>query len=397
MSAEPQLFRVDPSTKESRKVSEAGFAELGLQERRDIQEWVVANPGILGDDLLIIAKEFSDFDRTNDRLDLLAVDTDGKLVIIELKRDNSGVDAHWQAIKYASYLRHAIHADIVRMFATHENLSESDAKERLIDHTSSDALENLNSDQRIILASHRFAPEVTSAALWLNDQAQSENLITCIQLIPYQDGNTLYLQSNTIIPVPGTEPYTIQIGNGESDDPSSGFRPRRSSGERFDKVTRFVQTVESMTLERLPDDLKTDRSSRFARRNGQTRWYSMWYSDRDPWSRDKFTYVVRVITRSNHSLRVVVNFQISKRYLRSSLGYPQDKIDELARFLEDLPDYDLEDTTLFLRPGHVVVEDATKLDDALVEQTSVSLGRMIEATTTKVEGFVQSQIQDLSV
>ena len=164
MSTEPQLFRVDPSTKESRKVSEAGFAELGLQERRDIQEWVVANPGILGDDLLIIAKEFSDFDRTNDRLDLLAVDTDGKLVIIELKRDNSGVDAHWQAIKYASYLRHAIHADIVRMFATHENLSESDAKERLIDHTSSDALENLNSDQRIILASHRFAPEVTSAA-----------------------------------------------------------------------------------------------------------------------------------------------------------------------------------------------------------------------------------------
>ena len=93
----------------------------------------------------------------------------------------------------------------------------------------------------------------------------------------------------------------------------------------------------------------------------------------------------------------MVNFQISKRYLRSSLGYPQDKIDELARFLEDLPDYDLEDTTLFLRPEHVVVEDATKLDDALVEQTSVSLGRMIEATTTKVEGFVQSQIQDLSV
>ena len=85
MSTEPQLFRVDPNTKAPNKIREVDFASLGLQER-DIQDWVVANPGILGDDLLIIAKEFSDFDRTKERLDLLAVDPDGKLVIIELKR-----------------------------------------------------------------------------------------------------------------------------------------------------------------------------------------------------------------------------------------------------------------------------------------------------------------------
>ena len=164
------------------------------------------------------------------------------------------------------------------MFATHENLSESDAKERLIDHTSSGALENLNSDQRIILASHRFAPEVTSAALWLNDQAQSENLITCIQLIPYQDGNTLYLQSNTIFLCRerSRTPYrsAMEKVTTRAAGSARGAVPAKDS----DKVTRFVQTVESMTLERLPDDLKTDRSSRFARRNGQTRWYSMWYS-----------------------------------------------------------------------------------------------------------------------
>ena len=34
---------------------------------------------ILGDDLLIVGKEFSGFDRTDERLDLLAVDTDGKI------------------------------------------------------------------------------------------------------------------------------------------------------------------------------------------------------------------------------------------------------------------------------------------------------------------------------
>ena len=117
MSHEPQLFRVDPESRESKRIEEVDFRQLGFQERRDIQEWVAANPGILGEDLLIIGKEFSGFDRTNERLDLLAVDSDGRLVVIELKRDDTGANAHWQAIKYASYLRRATAEQIVGMLA----------------------------------------------------------------------------------------------------------------------------------------------------------------------------------------------------------------------------------------------------------------------------------------
>ena len=78
MTTEPQLFRVNPQSRETDRIEEVEFSALGFQERRDIQEWVAANPGVLGEDLLIIAKEFSGFDRTNERLDLLAVDKDGK-------------------------------------------------------------------------------------------------------------------------------------------------------------------------------------------------------------------------------------------------------------------------------------------------------------------------------
>ena len=83
VSAEPQLFRINPQNRESEKVAEVEFSQLGFQERRDIQEWIAFNPGILGEDLLIIGKEFSGFDRTNERLDLLAVDEVGKLVIVK--------------------------------------------------------------------------------------------------------------------------------------------------------------------------------------------------------------------------------------------------------------------------------------------------------------------------
>ena len=94
MSTEPQLFRVNPENQATETIEEVDFSHLGIRERRDIQEWVAANPGILGENLLVIAKEFSGFDRTNERLDLLAVDEDGKLVVIELKRDDSGTDVH---------------------------------------------------------------------------------------------------------------------------------------------------------------------------------------------------------------------------------------------------------------------------------------------------------------
>ena len=78
MSGEPQLFRINPENRQSDRIEEVDFARLGLRERQDIQEWVADNPNILGDDLLIIGKEFSGFDRTGERLDLLAVDLDGK-------------------------------------------------------------------------------------------------------------------------------------------------------------------------------------------------------------------------------------------------------------------------------------------------------------------------------
>ena len=289
MSADPQLYRINPESRESEAISEVDFAQLGFQERRDIQEWVAANPGILSDELLVIGKEFSGFDRTNERLDLLAVDADGKLVVIELKRDDSGADAHWQAIKYASYL-HRVDADrIIEMLAGYAEVSKADAANKLLQHLNADDLNALNNDQRIILASHRFAPEVTSAALWLNEKAPGDNLITCIQLTPYRDAKTgsLYVQANTIIPVPGAEAYMIGVGD-SSDGGSRVVQGTSSLAETFarnrnDEVTRFLREVADRAINGLPDNIKPDKRSRWAGGHSTWRYYHLWYS-RPPWS-----------------------------------------------------------------------------------------------------------------
>ena len=298
MSAEPQLFRINPENRESQKIAEVDFARLGFQERRDIQEWIAANPGILGEELLIIGKEFSGFDRTNERLDLLAVDEDGKLVIIELKRDHTGSDAHWQAIKYASYLHHTNPEEIIQLLAKYENVSDEDAENRLLDHLNNpESLNVINNDQRIILASHKFAPEVTSAALWLNEKAPGEDLITCVQLTPYQDTetNSLYIQANTIIPVPGIEDYIIRIYDSSNRGRDS---VRKSSSQRQinqnDDITRFLRGVGELVVKDLPQEIKPDKRSQHAGgSNPNSRYYHLWYSH-SPWGNWDMSYRIEM-------------------------------------------------------------------------------------------------------
>lgn len=239
MSPAPQLFRVHPAKKPPERVREADFAVLGFQECRDIQEWIALNPTILGDDLLIIAKEYDKFDWTNERLDLLAVDRLGNLVIIELKRDDTGADVHWQSIKYASYLHRASAADIVGMLADYTGSSEEGAREKLLLHLDTGDFGSVNRSQRIIIASHRFAREVTSAVLWLNERMK-EDVITCVQLTPYEDGEALYVQANTIIPVPGTEGYRIGIGDG-----SLGLQPTRVNPDTNDVRSTLQGVIDS--------------------------------------------------------------------------------------------------------------------------------------------------------
>jgi hypothetical protein len=297
MSSEPQLFRINPENRQSDRIQEVDFARLGLRERQDIQEWVAANPGILGDDLLIIGKEFSGFDRTNDRLDLLAVDSNGTLVIVELKRDDTGADAHWQAIKYASYLHSATTDVIVRMVAEYWNESEADAATRLLQHLDADDLNGLNNDQRIILASHRFAPEVTSAALWLNQKGLGEDLITCIRLTPYQDTQTdaLYLQASTIIPVPGIDDYLVgvgpspQPGRGSNGSNFAANLQRAYARNQGDEVTRFLRNVGRMVTEGLPPEIAPDKVSRWGGGYPDWRYYHFWYQ-REPWSNWGLSY-----------------------------------------------------------------------------------------------------------
>lgn len=86
------MFTVDHQAKRIKAVKTKTFSELGFTERKHFQEWLAHEPSTLSEELLIIQKEFDGFGDTRERLDLLALDKDGNLVIIENKLDDSGRD-----------------------------------------------------------------------------------------------------------------------------------------------------------------------------------------------------------------------------------------------------------------------------------------------------------------
>ncbi len=92
------MYLIDKTNNRIEQLEKKSFAELGFKERENFQEWIANTPEAFGEELLIIQKEFAGFSDTNERLDLLALDKQGDLVIIENKLDDTGRDVTWQAL-----------------------------------------------------------------------------------------------------------------------------------------------------------------------------------------------------------------------------------------------------------------------------------------------------------
>jgi len=173
-----------------------------LKETYDIEEWIEKTPDILGEELLIICKQLKL--PSGIILDLLAIDKKANLVIIELKRDDSGPNVEWQAIKYTSYCSNFLHEDIFNYYVEYLQSDEDEARLK-IEEFIDEEIDKLNENQRIILVSKEFHSDVISAVLWLRDY---EIDIECVRLKPYIDlDNQLFITPDLIIPLPEAKDY----------------------------------------------------------------------------------------------------------------------------------------------------------------------------------------------
>ena len=213
--AKPNMYLINRDKNNLEPVEKITFKSAGLTERKHLQEWIDKNPESLGEELLIIQKEFSGFDETNERLDLLALDKKGNLVVIENKLDDSGKDVVWQSLKYASYCSGSNSQEIKEMFEDYLQKKgiKGEAQKRLTDFFEDEDYEktlNIGNGQRIIMVSAEFRKEVTSSVLWLLSYGLK---IQCYKVTPYRHGEDIFLDFNQIIPTKEAEDYMIKVAS----------------------------------------------------------------------------------------------------------------------------------------------------------------------------------------
>ncbi|MEZ2311882.1 DUF4268 domain-containing protein [Paraburkholderia sp. RCC_158] len=233
------MYKIQNETNRIVKLQEMSFSDLGFSERNHLQEWLANQPDALGEKLLVIQKEFDGFQETRERLDLLAIDAAGKLVIIENKLDDSGRDVVWQAIKYASYCSTLSKTEVADSFQAYLNkeMPGQDARALICEFLGKDDFDdvviNAGDDQRIILVAANFRKEVTSTVLWLTKRGVS---MKCFRATPYSDGVQTFLDLEQILPVPEIENFMIKVAKKEVEQQQSA---ERGQAKRQIMMTEF--------------------------------------------------------------------------------------------------------------------------------------------------------------
>ena len=223
------------------------FKDQKLKERQHLQEWIAKSPEVLGEPLLIIQKEFDGFDQTHERLDLLALDKTGKIVVIENKLDDSGRDVTWQAIKYASYCSSLTQEEIFDIYASYLMKSKEEAKNMILSFLDVEDFDDIDinpeNTQRMIFVAANFRKEVTSSVLWLRNFGID---INCVKVSPFMYNGKLMVEFDQIIPIKETEEYTIKMAEKKKVDSRNAENKKRKENDRSIFWRKFIEYNEQI-------------------------------------------------------------------------------------------------------------------------------------------------------
>ncbi|NLP48795.1 MAG: hypothetical protein GX345_07625 [Clostridiales bacterium] len=213
--------------KKASRIEFVTFAELNMLES-DIEEILRNSIEMICDEeesMLIVGKQVRN--KKGGRSDLTAIDSNGNIVLIEIKRDKSDIvnrseAFEFQAIRYAaSYatikdiesLVEKVYAPYIEKYKDEFELGELTSHELGIRKLTefleeNNASNSFNKMQRIILVSSEFDDQTLSAVTWLN----SNNVdISCYKLNPYKLGDEIFFKIDKILPTPNHSEFYVDL------------------------------------------------------------------------------------------------------------------------------------------------------------------------------------------
>ena len=225
------------------RVPGTSFAAEGIREAEDLQRILREQIEVVSPDTLVISEEYSRWEGSLRRIDLLGLDRNATLVVIELKRTQRGGHMELQALRYAAMVSAMTFDRAVEAYREflESNELEADPRQGILDFLewAEPDEERFARDVRIVLASQDFSKEITSTVMWLNDKGLD---IRCVRLATYKDEDQILLDARQVIPLPEATDYQVQISEKRRRAQSGGTQIR--SNELVGKRLFPTPTIE---------------------------------------------------------------------------------------------------------------------------------------------------------
>ncbi|HZK54153.1 MAG TPA: hypothetical protein VFC84_08180 [Desulfosporosinus sp.] len=214
-------------SKKAVKLEAVTFSELGMLEN-DIEEILRCSIDMLCDEeesMLIVGRQVQN--EKLGRSDLTAVDNNGNIVLIEIKRDRKDIlnrkeAFEFQAIRYAASYATIENPDdlVMKVYAPYIEKYRSEFE--IGDLTSNElgirklneflrvngAENNFNKKQKIILVASDYDEQTLSAVAWLNHNSVN---ISCFKLTPFKINNEVFLRPEKLLPLTGYDDYFVNL------------------------------------------------------------------------------------------------------------------------------------------------------------------------------------------
>ncbi len=216
--AEEMLFTVAGSV--AMPAQMISLEEAGLEERADLQEWVLSNPAILGPAVKVITFEIDGVPNATsaqrDRIHVLGLGLDGRLVVGELKSSRTP-DNEVSAIKYAALASRTLPESLADQYARFQArrqlpMTPDEALAELQAHAPDLSQETLRRP-RVVLLAREFSPMVTASVVWLSEMGLDLSLMQISAFRSYVygqsgSGNVPMIAVNQIFPLREIEEFT---------------------------------------------------------------------------------------------------------------------------------------------------------------------------------------------
>lgn len=282
------------------------FASLRLRESH-IEEFIRQNVHVILDDeetLLIVGQQVRNSRRGIS--DLTAVDGDGSIVLIEIKRDVTDIAARrepfeFQAIRYAAAyakieepeeLVDLVYSKYVEKYSAEHEVGQLTAAEmarrRLNEFLQqNDAVRTFNNRQRIILIASEFDDQTLSAVAWLIGSGVD---IRCLVITPIRVGQQHFLNIEKILPPESIESYYISLADQNASVPGRTTLKHTIGGRqtlpRMSKLFEWgiVQPGDQLKIKHLDNTTGVAKSSTKIEVNGREMSYNAWGQAATGWS-----------------------------------------------------------------------------------------------------------------